>query len=63
MNSKLVPIFFFDGDDVRTTEVLHSDLPRLAGAKTFWRESMPDDERAGKLKTRIGAKLAKLGLA
>jgi hypothetical protein len=63
MKSKLVQIFFFSGDAVETTEVCWSDLPTLSGARTFWRESMPDDERGKLLKSRIGKKMAELGHA
>lgn len=46
-------IYFFDGGEVQWRAVLTEDLPRLAGATTFWRESMTDEERAKKLKARI----------
>lgn len=53
----LTVIYFFDGEEVRCQSVLTSDLPRLSGGATFWRESMPQDELAAKLKARIGLKL------
>ena len=51
-------IYFLEGEEVRSQEVLTADLPRLAGGTTFWRESMPMGELAAKLKARIGKKLA-----
>lgn len=59
MKSKLVPIFFFNGGTVQTTEVLHTDLPRLAGCKTFWRESIPDALRGVLLKKKIALEFEK----
>lgn len=49
-----VTIYFFEGPEVKTQEVLAVDLPALSGGKTYWRESMSDAERGAKLKERIG---------
>lgn len=59
MKSKLVQIFFFNGETVQTTEVLHADLPRLSGCKTFWRESIPDALRGALLKKKIALEFEK----
>jgi hypothetical protein len=59
MKSKLVQIFFFNGDEVQTTEVLYTDLPKLAGARTFWRESIPDVLRGVLLKKKIALEFKK----
>jgi hypothetical protein len=50
-------IYFFDGESVRSQEVATVDLPRLSAGHTFWRESMPTDELAAKLKARIALSL------
>lgn len=60
MKSKLVRIFFFNGDEVQTTEVLYSDLPRLSGARTYWRESIPDALRGKLLKQKVALQFRKL---
>lgn len=59
MKSKLVPIFFFNGPEVQTTEVLYSDLPRLSGARTYWRESIPDALRGKLLKEKVALQFQK----
>ena len=62
MKNKLEPwttIYFFDGEAVRSQEVATVDLPRLSAGHTFWRESMPADELAAKLKKRIGLAISK----
>lgn len=63
MKSKLVQIFFFEdtgssitSGKVQTTEVLHADLPVLSGARTYWRESIPDALRGVRLKEKLRLK-------
>lgn len=60
MKPTIVQIYFFDGSLVRTENVDHAKLPGLSAERTFWRESMSEDELAKRLKARIGRKMAKM---
>jgi hypothetical protein len=51
-------IYFYAGPDIATQCVLTSDLPRLSGSFTYWREWESDEERAKLMKSRIAKQLS-----